>query len=179
MQQLAGFLGIDEVDCWKNTGRKTTGEDLTLQEPPLVGDGINDAPCTGQSQWSVFLWATLHRLPCKPLMQLMNRGLQHLPLSLGLGIPSYHQTKSFYFYNIVAISIAAFGFIDTYFAALVMGLSDVVLAVNSIRFVKRVVWRAGVTWDVSRIGMRQLAVNTFNSSVLINISNFCWILTHW
>jgi Cu+-exporting ATPase len=42
-------------------------------------------------------------------------------------------------YNIVAIPIAALGFLTPVFGALVMGLSDVVLAINSVRlFVKRV-----------------------------------------
>ncbi|HVZ25497.1 MAG TPA: hypothetical protein VG842_05570 [Sediminibacterium sp.] len=36
-------------------------------------------------------------------------------------------------YNIVAIPVAAFGFLSPTFGALVMGLSDVVLAVNSVR----------------------------------------------
>jgi Cu+-exporting ATPase len=45
-----------------------------------------------------------------------------------------------FFYNIVAIPFAAFGFLMPWVAALVMGLSDVVLAINSVRlFVKKVV----------------------------------------
>jgi Cu+-exporting ATPase len=36
-------------------------------------------------------------------------------------------------YNIVAIPVAAFGYLNPTFGALVMGLSDVVLAINSIR----------------------------------------------
>ena len=42
-------------------------------------------------------------------------------------------------YNIVAIPVAALGFLTPTFGALVMGLSDVVLAINSGRlFVKKV-----------------------------------------
>jgi P-type Cu+ transporter len=36
-------------------------------------------------------------------------------------------------YNIIAIPIAAIGLLTPGFAALIMGLSDVVLAVNSVR----------------------------------------------
>jgi hypothetical protein len=36
-------------------------------------------------------------------------------------------------YNIVAIPIAALGFLSPTFGALIMGMSDVVLAINSIR----------------------------------------------
>jgi Cu+-exporting ATPase len=74
---------------------------------------------------------------------LMNHGLKNLPTALGLGKHTYITIKENLFwafsYNIVAIPIAAFGLLTPTFGALVMGLSDVVLAVNSIRlFVKKV-----------------------------------------
>jgi Cu+-exporting ATPase len=75
---------------------------------------------------------------------LMNSGLNQLPLALGIGGHTYITIRQNLFwafiYNIVAIPVAAFGFLNPTFGALVMGLSDVVLAVNSVRlFVKRVV----------------------------------------
>jgi Cu+-exporting ATPase len=67
---------------------------------------------------------------------LMNHGLRHLPLALGLGKHTYQTIKGNLFwafaYNIIAIPVAAFGFLSPTFGALVMGLSDVVLAINSI-----------------------------------------------
>jgi len=74
----------------------------------------------------------------------MNHGLKNLPTALGLGKHTYLTIKQNLFwafaYNIVAIPVAAFGFLTPTFGALVMGLSDVVLAINSGRlFVKKVV----------------------------------------
>jgi Cu+-exporting ATPase len=74
---------------------------------------------------------------------LMNSGLAKLPIALGLGRHTYITIKQNLFwafiYNIVAIPVAAFGFLTPMFGALVMGLSDVVLAANSVRlFVKKV-----------------------------------------
>jgi Cu+-exporting ATPase len=74
----------------------------------------------------------------------MNSGLQKLPTALGLG---KHTSRTIrqnlfwaFFYNIIAIPVAAFGYLTPAFGALVMGLSDVVLAINSVRlFVKKVV----------------------------------------
>ena len=67
----------------------------------------------------------------------MNNGLKNLPLSLGLGKHTYITIKQNLFwaflYNVVAIPVAAAGFLTPTFGALVMGLSDVVLAINSVR----------------------------------------------
>jgi P-type Cu+ transporter len=74
---------------------------------------------------------------------LMSSGLKKLPTALGLGRHTYMTIKQnlgwAFLYNIIAIPVAAFGFLTPTFGALVMGLSDVVLAVNSVRlFVKKV-----------------------------------------
>jgi Cu+-exporting ATPase len=68
---------------------------------------------------------------------LMNKGIHNLPLSLGLGKHTFATIKSNLFwafiYNIVAIPVAAFGLMQPGLAALTMGVSDVVLAINSVR----------------------------------------------
>ena len=74
---------------------------------------------------------------------LMNHGLKKLPTALGLGRHTFLTIQQNLFwafaYNIVAIPVAAFGYLTPTLGALVMGLSDVVLAINSVRlFVKRV-----------------------------------------
>jgi len=68
---------------------------------------------------------------------LMNGGLSKLPMALGLGKYSFATIKSNLFwafiYNIVAIPVAAMGLLNPAVAALAMGFSDVVLALNSLR----------------------------------------------
>ncbi|MFY7652844.1 MAG: hypothetical protein ACOVQE_09075, partial [Chitinophagaceae bacterium] len=63
--------------------------------------------------------------------------LKNLPLSLGLGKHTYLTIKQNLYwafsYNIIAIPVAALGFLNPTVGALVMGLSDVVLAINSVR----------------------------------------------
>ena len=64
-------------------------------------------------------------------------------MALGLGKHTYLTIKQNLFwafaYNIVAIPVAALGLLTPTFGALVMGLSDVVLAINSVRlFIKKV-----------------------------------------
>jgi Cu+-exporting ATPase len=73
----------------------------------------------------------------------MSQGIRKLPLALGLGRHTYITIKQnlfwAFFYNVIAIPIAAFGYLTPTFGALVMGLSDVVLAINSVKlFIKKV-----------------------------------------
>jgi Cu+-exporting ATPase len=72
---------------------------------------------------------------------LMGNDLKKLPTALGLGKHTYLTIKQNLFwafaYNIVAIPIAAMGFLNPTFAALVMGLSDVVLGINSVRLYRK------------------------------------------
>lgn len=144
-RQLANFLGIDEVIAEKKPEEKLSViEDLTLQGPTaMVGDGINDAPALAKATIGISLSEASQLAVQTADVVLMNQGIKNLPLSLGLGRHTYLTIRQnlfwAFFYNIIAIPVAAFGFLQPTFAALVMGLSDVVLAANSVRlFVKRV-----------------------------------------
>lgn len=144
-QQLANFLGIDEVIAEKTPEEKmTVVEDLTLQGPTaMVGDGINDAPALAKATIGISLSEASQIAMQTADVVLMNQGIKNLPLSLGLGRHTFLTIKQnlfwAFFYNIIAIPVAAFGLLTPTFGALVMGLSDVVLALNSVKlFVKKV-----------------------------------------
>jgi P-type Cu+ transporter len=144
-QQLANLLGIDEVIAEKKPEEKLAViEDLTLQGPTaMVGDGINDAPALAKATIGISLSEASHIAVQTADVVLMNSGIKNLPLALGLGRHTFITIKQnlfwAFFYNIIAIPVAAFGLLTPTFGALVMGLSDVVLAINSVRlFVKKV-----------------------------------------
>lgn len=144
-QQLASELGIDTVIAEQTPEQKLQIiEELNQQAPTaMVGDGINDAPALAKATIGISMSDASQIALQSAQVVLMNQGLKKLPSALGLGKHTYITIKQNLFwafaYNIVAIPVAALGFLTPTFGALVMGLSDVVLAVNSGRlFVKRV-----------------------------------------
>ena len=73
----------------------------------------------------------------------MQGGLVHLPEAWGIGTHTYSTVRKNLFwafsYNIVAIPIAALGYLTPTWSALAMGFSDVMLALISLHlFIKKV-----------------------------------------
>ncbi len=138
-EQVAKVLGIGEVYAEQTPQQKLDKiAALNLEAPTaMVGDGINDAPALAKATVGISLSDASQIAMQSAQVVLMNHGLKNLPLSLGLGKHTYLTIQQNLFwafaYNIVAIPVAAFGFLNPTFGALVMGLSDVVLAVNSVR----------------------------------------------
>ncbi len=138
-EQVASILGIDEVIAEQTPQQKLEKIAALNQLAPtaMVGDGINDAPALAQATVGISLSDASHIAMQSAQVVLMNHGLKNLPLSLGLGKHTYLTIRQNLFwafaYNIVAIPVAALGFLNPTFSALAMGLSDVVLAVNSVR----------------------------------------------
>jgi Cu+-exporting ATPase len=144
-RKLADALGIDEVIAEQTPEEKLSKiTELTAKLPTaMVGDGINDAPALAKATIGISMSDATQLAMQTSQVVLMNHGLKKLPTALGLGKHTYITIKQNLFwafaYNIVAIPVAALGFLTPTFGALVMGLSDVVLGLNSVRlFVKRV-----------------------------------------
>lgn len=145
-KKIGDMLGIDDVIAEQTPEQKLqTIAQLTAQTPTvMVGDGINDAPALAKATIGISMSEATQLAMQSAQVVLMNSGLSKLPIALGLGRHTYLTIKQNLFwafiYNIVALPVAAFGLLTPMFGALVMGLSDVVLAANSVRlFVKKVV----------------------------------------
>ena len=143
--RMAAELGIDEVFAEQTPAQKLEKvAALNAQQPTaMVGDGINDAPALAKATIGISMSEATEIAMQSAHVVLMNHGLKNLPTALGLGKHTFLTVKQnlfwAFFYNIIAIPIAAFGFLIPGLAALAMGLSDVVLAANSVRlFVKKV-----------------------------------------
>jgi Cu+-exporting ATPase len=144
-EKLGQELGIGVIYAEKSPADKLTILESLNQEKPtaMVGDGINDAPALAKATIGISMNDASQLAVQTAQVVLMNHGLKKLPAALGLGRHTYLTIKQNLFwafaYNVIAIPVAAFGYLTPTFGALVMGLSDVVLAINSVRlFVKRV-----------------------------------------
>ncbi len=144
--ELASQLGIDTVIAEQTPEQKLNKITALSAIAPtaMIGDGINDAPALAKATIGISMNDASQIAVQSAQVVLMNHGLKNLPVALGLGKHTYITIKQNLFwafaYNIVAIPVAAFGFLTPAFGALVMGMSDVVLAINSVRlFIKKVV----------------------------------------
>ena len=137
-KKIADLLGIDKVFAEKTPEEKLQIIEQLNNESPvaMVGDGVNDAPALAKATIGISMSEATQLAVQSAQVVLMNKGIQHLPLALGLGKHTFKTIKGNLFwafiYNIVAIPVAAVGLLHPGIAALAMGFSDVVLAINSI-----------------------------------------------
>jgi Cu+-exporting ATPase len=144
--RLAGTLGIREVLAEQTPEQKLQQVTRLNAEMPvaMVGDGVNDAPALARATIGLSMSDASQLAMQTADVVLMNKGLAHLPQALSLGRHTFATIRGnlfwAFFYNVIAIPVAAFGGLTPALAALVMGLSDVVLAANSLRlYIKKLV----------------------------------------
>jgi len=139
VDKIGKQLGIDEIHSEQDPHQKL--ERITklnaIAPTVMIGDGINDAPALAKATIGISLSEASDIAVQTADVVLLGGGLSHLPLSMGLGRHTYITIKQNLFwaflYNVVAIPVAAIGLLTPAFGALVMGLSDVVLGINSVR----------------------------------------------
>jgi len=138
-ERLAGQLGMDEVYAEHSPEMKQTKLDELLTKAPtaMVGDGINDAPALAKATVGISLSESTQIAIQSANVILSNNQLSTLPKAIRLGIYTDQTIKQNLFwaflYNIIAIPVAAAGYLKPTYGAGIMALSDVVLILNSLR----------------------------------------------
>ncbi len=138
--ELAKHLNIQTVYSEQLPVHKLEKIDELVKQAPtvMVGDGINDAPALAKASVGVSLSNATHVAVQTAQVVLLND--KDLSQVYEAYLISKHTLKTIkqnlfwaFFYNVVAIPIAALGFLNPMVAALTMAFSDVIVIGNSIR----------------------------------------------
>ncbi len=136
---VASDLGINKYYAEQLPADKLAIIDSLKKEAPtaMIGDGINDAPALAKATIGVSLSNASQVAMQSAQIILLNGNLHRLTKALDISKATLTTIKQNLFwafaYNIVAIPIAAFGFLNPMWGALFMAFSDVVVIGNSIR----------------------------------------------
>jgi len=133
------LLGIKKVFAEHNPEQKNQKLDELLKIAPtaMVGDGVNDAPALAKATVGISLSESTQIAIQSANIILSNNQLATLPKAIRLGIYTEQTIKQNLFwafiYNVIAIPVAAAGYLTPTWGAGIMALSDVVLILNSLR----------------------------------------------
>ena len=138
-RRVAEELGMSEVIAGQLPDQKLVHIERWSREAPtaMVGDGINDAPALARSTVGISLGeATQIAIQSAEVVLLSGRldALIHLHKLSKQTVLTIRQNLFWaFFYNSLAIPLAAFGFLRPILGAATMALSDVVVIGNSLR----------------------------------------------
>lgn len=138
-ERIAAQLGIQEVFAEHSPEQKNAKLDELMKQAPtaMVGDGINDAPALAKATVGISLSESTQIAIQSANVILSNNQLSTLPRAIRLGIYTDQTIKQNLFwaflYNVIAIPVAAAGYLKPTYGAGIMALSDVVLILNSLR----------------------------------------------
>lgn len=136
---VAQTLGITEIYPEKLPDEKLFIIDIIKQKGKtiMVGDGINDAPALTKADVGISMNDASHIAIQSARVILLNTDLHTLLTFLQVSKHTLLTIKQNLFwafaYNIIAIPVAAFGFLNPMIGAFTMAFSDVVVIGNSLR----------------------------------------------
>ena len=136
---LAAFLGIEEVYAETKPDQKLEIIEKIKKrgKTGMVGDGINDAPALTTSDVGISMSSASQIAIQSAEVILLKNDLSVIDNMLKIGNHTLLTIKQnlfwAFFYNVVAIPIAALGFLNPMVGALAMAFSDVIVIGNSIR----------------------------------------------
>jgi Cu+-exporting ATPase len=139
VNEVAQQLGITRIFAEQLPADKLAIiKQLSAEAPTaMIGDGINDAPALAQATIGISLSNASQVAMQSAQIILLNGHLDRLAKALAISTATLQTIKQNLFwafaYNVVAIPVAAMGFLNPTWGALFMAFSDVVVIGNSLR----------------------------------------------
>jgi P-type Cu+ transporter len=139
-EYVAQACGIDEYYFEKLPSEKLQILEKLAKENPIamVGDGINDAPALSKADVGISLSnATDIAIQSAQVVLLSHNDFEILLKAFRIGLLTFKTIKQnlfwAFFYNVIAIPVAAVGLLSPTIAAFSMAFSDVIVIGNSLR----------------------------------------------
>lgn len=141
---IAKECGIEEVYFEKLPSEKSAiiAEMMKKRRVAMMGDGINDAPALAMASVGISISeSTDIAIQSAQVILLDKQQLNILVKAITISRLTYRTIKQnlfwAFFYNALAIPVAAFGFLNPMIGALSMAFSDVIVIGNSLRLKTR------------------------------------------
>jgi heavy metal translocating P-type ATPase len=143
VQTVAGELGITSARSNLSPAEKVAA--LTSMREGhrkllMVGDGINDAPALAAADVGCAIGSGSEAALANSDIALLGNDLQGVPAAVGVAESTYSVIlQNFGWamgYNVSALPLAAFGLLDPLVAAIAMGLSSLLVVLNSLRLTR-------------------------------------------
>ncbi|MDP2964279.1 MAG: heavy metal translocating P-type ATPase [Sulfurimicrobium sp.] len=142
-QQVAKELGIQVVRAGMTPqGKLDYVRELQCEGGvvAMVGDGVNDAPVLAAADVSIAMGGGTQVARASADMILLSEHLPHLNAGLDIAVRTQHvirQNLTWAFsYNLLAIPLAALGFITPWMAGIGMSASSLLVVLNALRLVQ-------------------------------------------